>query len=76
MNLGDTPFISLNLVAFKVSAREGLLALMAILAQSLLALVSSHLVALLLLSVWHNVLSINDLLFKLFAILSPGPCGR
>ena len=33
-----------------------LLALMTILAQSLLALVSSHLVALLFLSVWHNYL--------------------
>ena len=32
-----------------------LLALMSVLAQALLALVSSHLVALLLLSVWHNL---------------------
>ena len=35
--------------------RQSLLALMTILAQSLLTLVSSHLVALLLFSVWHNV---------------------
>jgi hypothetical protein len=40
-----------------------LLALVTILAQSLLALVSSHLVALLFLSVWHNL---N--IFKLFNV--------
>ena len=37
-----------------------LLALMTILAQSLLALVSSHLVALLFLSVWHNLNILNN----------------
>ena len=36
---------------------------MTILAQSLLALVGSHLVALLLLSVWHNVINIKCELF-------------
>jgi hypothetical protein len=35
---------------------KGLLALMAILAQALLALVSGHLVTLFLFSVWHNLL--------------------
>ena len=36
--------------------RDGdLLALMSVLSQSLFALVSSHLVALVLLSVWHNL---------------------
>ena len=37
-----------------VKENQDLLALMTILAQSLLALVSCHLVALLFLSVWHN----------------------
>ena len=41
-----TPSISLRY--------KGLLALMTILAQSLLTLVGSHLVALLFLSVWHS----------------------
>ncbi len=39
---------------------KNLLALMTILAQSLLTLVSSHLVALLFLSVWHNRLNIKN----------------
>ncbi len=47
-NIRDhTPFISFR-------CQQSLLALMTILAQSLLTLVSSHLVALLLLSVWHS----------------------
>ena len=41
-----------------------LLALVTILAQSLLTLVSSHLVALLLLSVWHNVCYLIICLFE------------
>jgi hypothetical protein len=50
---------------------------MTILAQSLLALVSSHLVALLLLSVWHNsriLLKCDYFIFsiKLFAGLNEG----
>ena len=36
------------------TVRQSLLALMTILSQSLLTLVRSHLVALLLLSVWHS----------------------
>ena len=47
---GPTPFIFLA----PCKSLPGLLALMAILAQPLLALVSGHLVALLLFSVWHN----------------------
>ena len=43
-----TPFI------FFADRASFLLALMSVLAQSLLALVSSHLVALLFLSVWHS----------------------
>ena len=38
--------------------QKGLLALMTILAQSLLTLVSSHLVALLLFSVWHSLMKL------------------
>ena len=48
-----TPFILFATLSV-VLAVSGLLALMTILAQSLLTLVSSHLVALLLFSVWHN----------------------
>ena len=55
--LGYTPFIK---ISFAVSELY-LLALMTILAQSLLTLVSSHLVALLLLSVRHNFLKFNVL---------------
>ena len=49
---------------------------MTILAQALLALVSSHLVALLFLSVWHNtkIYNVNYFIFsiKLFAGLNAG----
>ena len=48
--LGYTPSIHFHLVK-----ELGLLALMTILAQSLLTLVRSHFVALLFLSVWHNL---------------------
>ena len=55
------PFLSFVLSSQTVS----LLALMTILAQSLLTLVGSHLVALLLLSVWHNDNILNVKLFHL-----------
>ena len=45
------------------SANYGLLALMPVLSQSLLALVRGHLVALFLLSVWHGLMKLNGLIF-------------
>ena len=50
----DTLLSFLLLRLTVAGSNQGLLALMTVLAQSLLTLVSSHLVALLLFSVWHN----------------------
>ena len=54
VNMMARPIQPVNRVA--TGTRQSLLALMTILAQSLLTLVSSHLVALLLFSVRHNFL--------------------
>jgi hypothetical protein len=51
----DTYGTLLSFCPYSLRALSRLLALMSVLAQALLALVSSHLVALLLFSVWHNV---------------------
>jgi len=53
VNMMGTPYFCL--VTDATGTRQSLLALMTILAQSLLTLVSSHLVALLLFSVRHNL---------------------
>ena len=65
--LGYTPFIK---IYFDVSERY-LLALMTILAKSLLTLVSSHLVALLLLSVRHNFLNLIVIYCNVLINISP-----
>ena len=54
VGFADTLLSFLLLRLTVVSSNQWLLALMTILAQSLLTLVSSHFVALLLFSVWHN----------------------
>ena len=69
---GYAPFMVLRCTEQGVTCHAlGLLALMAVLAQALLALVRSHLVALLLFSVWHNerILMVNYLFVDLLLVL-------